>query len=58
MTWVPWSNGPNEDSLLFGDDQGYVNLVTLCGKDLTMKNNKGVKNYSQNYNIDPNKLSV
>ncbi len=58
MTWVPWSSGPHEDTLLFGDDQGFVNLVTISAKDLTMKNSKGDKRYSQNYVIDPNKMAV
>jgi len=42
---------------MFGDDQGYINVLTITAKDLTMKNNKGDRNYSQSCVIDPGKLS-
>ena len=58
MAWVPHSTTAHEDTLLFGDDQGYVNLLTLSAKDLTMKNSKGDKRYTQNYVVDPQKLAV
>ena len=58
MAWVPRSASPHEDTVLFGDDQGYVNLLTICAKDLTVKNTKGEKRYTANFAIEPKKLSV
>ncbi|XP_046579795.1 WD repeat-containing protein 64-like [Haliotis rubra] len=58
MTNIPTSTTPHEDRILFGDDQGYVNLLTISAKDMTMKNSKGEKNNSQNnLIIDPNKMT-
>ncbi|KAK7504770.1 hypothetical protein BaRGS_00003798, partial [Batillaria attramentaria] len=56
MTYVP-SPSSHEDMILFGDDQGYVNALTIVAKDLTMKNSKGERRNSQNISIDPSKLS-
>ena len=56
---VPLLNAnSHEDTLLFGDDEGYLNLMTLCAKDFTMKNSKGDKRFQQSYIIEPNKLTV
>ncbi len=57
MVWVPYSTNLHEDTVLFGDDQGYVNLLTIAAKDLTTKNSKGDKKYTQNYFIDPKNLT-
>ncbi|XP_071080173.1 WD repeat-containing protein 64-like [Haliotis cracherodii] len=58
MTNIPTSTTPHEDKILFGDDQGYVNLLTISAKDMTMKNSKGEKNNAQNnLVIDPNKMT-
>lgn len=57
MSWVPYSPNAHEDTVLFGDDQGYVNLLTIAAKDLTTKNSKGDKKYTQNYVIDPKNLT-
>ncbi|XP_035826428.1 WD repeat-containing protein 64 [Aplysia californica] len=60
MVSIPNSNGGPEDKILYGDDQGYVNLLTILAKDLTMKNSKGDNKRSQNsqsYVIEPSKLS-
>ncbi|KAI0210520.1 WD repeat-containing protein 64 [Lamellibrachia satsuma] len=54
---IPRSTSPHEDTVMFGDDQGYINILTITTKDLTMKNNKGDRNYSQSCVIDPGKLS-
>ncbi|KAK2191768.1 hypothetical protein NP493_46g07030 [Ridgeia piscesae] len=54
---IPRSTSPHEDTVMFGDDQGYINVLTITAKDLTMKNNKGDRNYSQSCVIDPGKLS-
>jgi hypothetical protein len=37
---VPNTAGTLEDLVLFGDDQGYLNVLKLVGKDLTAKNSK------------------
>ena len=63
MTYVPHASGSInslEDTILFGDDQGYVNVLNLSAKDLNMKNSKGEKaqKNSQNVVIEPNKLST
>ncbi|XP_052272714.1 WD repeat-containing protein 64-like isoform X3 [Dreissena polymorpha] len=52
-----------EDLVLFGDNQGYINLLTLAAKDLTMKNSKGgekkpAKDQNILHVIEPNRLSV
>lgn len=57
MTYIPWkTESMNEDTILFGDDQGFINLMTLSSKDLHMKNSTG-KTDSQFVTIEPNKLS-
>lgn len=58
MTYVPGPHASLEDIILFGDDQGYVNVLTLVAKDLTMKNSKDDRRASQNVAIDPSKLSL
>ncbi|ELT96575.1 hypothetical protein CAPTEDRAFT_219855 [Capitella teleta] len=40
LTWIPRSTSPHEDVVLFGDDQGYVNVLNLHMKDLTIKTTK------------------
>ncbi|KAL8568266.1 hypothetical protein ACOMHN_040839 [Nucella lapillus] len=57
MTFVP-GQSLHEDLVLFGDDQGYVNVLTIGSKDLNMKNAKGEKRNSQSVVIDPSKLST
>ncbi|XP_070180399.1 WD repeat-containing protein 64-like [Littorina saxatilis] len=57
MTYVPSPQGSHEDVVLFGDDQGYVNVLAISAKDLNMKNSKGEKRNSQNVTIEPSKLS-
>ncbi|XP_025104854.1 WD repeat-containing protein 64-like isoform X2 [Pomacea canaliculata] len=59
MTYMP---GPqfsdeHEDTILFGDDQGYINVLNLVAKDLTMKNSKGEGRNSFNMTIEPSKLT-
>ncbi|XP_048586234.1 WD repeat-containing protein 64-like isoform X2 [Nematostella vectensis] len=57
MTYIPWkANSMNEDTILFGDDQGYVNILTISSKDLHMKNSSA-KGDSAVVTIEPNKLS-
>ncbi len=58
ITWIPSGDVLNEDAFLFGDDQGFVNLVTVTGKDLAVTGNQEDKNNMQNFIIDPNKLTV
>ncbi|WAR20511.1 WDR64-like protein [Mya arenaria] len=41
MVSVPKTGAIHEDRILFGDDQGYINILTVAAKDLTMKNSKG-----------------
>lgn len=59
MTYVPWKlNGMPDDCILFGDDQGHINILRLSSKDLHMKNaNTHTGNDSQAMVIDPAKLS-
>ncbi|KAK3736912.1 hypothetical protein RRG08_000654 [Elysia crispata] len=61
LACLPNTSGSPEDRMLYGDDQGYVNLITILAKDLTMKNSKGDKRGSSSntlsYVIEPNKLS-
>lgn len=57
MTYIPWkTESLNEDTILFGDDQGYVNMLTVSSKDLHMKNSVG-KADSQVVTIEPSKLT-
>ncbi|CAH1792147.1 unnamed protein product [Owenia fusiformis] len=57
MTWIPDSTNAHEDTILFGDDQGYINYLTVAAKDLTMKNSRGERKTSQNINVDPTKMT-
>ena len=61
ITYVPNNSGTLEDLVLFGDDQGYINVLKLVAKDLTPKNAKDSdKRQTQiptNINITPDKLS-
>ena len=57
MTYVPSQQASHEDIILFGDDQGYVNVLAIGAKDLNMKNSKGERRNSQNVVIEPSKLS-
>ncbi|XP_064622276.1 WD repeat-containing protein 64-like isoform X2 [Lineus longissimus] len=59
VCWVPNSNSHLEDTVLFGDDQGFVNMLTLAAKDLTPKNAKGDAKLKERENIaiDPQKLT-
>ena len=61
ITYVPNTAGTLEDLILFGDDQGYLNVLKLVGKDLTAKNSKDAdKRQTQiptNITIAPDKLS-
>lgn len=54
------SNNAYDDILLFGDDQGCVNVLALSASDLTVKNPTKDRRYSQseNYAINPNKLTT
>ncbi|XP_013386064.1 WD repeat-containing protein 64-like [Lingula anatina] len=62
MTYVPFTSVSHEEMVLFGDDQGYMNALTLSSQDLQLKNsnNKGgggeKKAGSQNMVLDPKKL--
>ncbi|KAM7448945.1 WD repeat-containing protein 64 [Porites harrisoni] len=57
MIYIPWkTDSMNEDTILFGDDQGYVNMMTISSKDLHMKNSTS-KADSQIVTIEPSKLS-
>ena len=63
MISVPKPGAIHEDRILFGDDQGYMNLLTIAAKDLTMKNSKGgekkpVKDQNILHVIEPAKLAV
>lgn len=58
MIYIPWkTESMNEDTILFGDDQGYVNMMTVSSKDLHMKNSTAGKTDSQIVTIEPNKLT-
>lgn len=58
MIYIPWkTESMNEDTVLFGDDQGYVNMMTVSSKDLHMKNSTAGKTDSQIVTIDPSKLT-
>ena len=54
---VPYANHMLEDTVLFGDDQGCINLLTISAKDLANKNSKGEKKYSQTLPVDPSKIT-
>ncbi|XP_052769281.1 WD repeat-containing protein 64-like isoform X3 [Mya arenaria] len=63
MVSVPKTGAIHEDRILFGDDQGYINILTVAAKDLTMKNSKGgekkpAKDQNVLHVIEPNRLSV
>jgi hypothetical protein len=59
VCWIPHSNSHLEDTILYGDDQGYVNLLTIAAKDLTPRNSKGDSKLKEQENIaiDPQKLT-
>ncbi|XP_069117610.1 WD repeat-containing protein 64-like isoform X3 [Argopecten irradians] len=61
ITHVTNSSPAHEDLVLFGDDQGYVNVMRLVAKDLNTKNSKNDKrgniNLPQNYPLDPDNLT-
>ena len=58
ICWVPHSTAPHEDTVLFGDDQGYVNVLTLAAKDLTVKSAKqNAQTFSQTHTLEPSKLT-
>ncbi|XP_078355329.1 LOW QUALITY PROTEIN: WD repeat-containing protein 64-like, partial [Oculina patagonica] len=58
MIYIPWkTESMNEDTILFGDDEGYVNMMTVSSKDLHMKNSTAGKTDSQIVTIEPSKLS-
>ncbi|XP_053404636.1 WD repeat-containing protein 64-like isoform X4 [Mercenaria mercenaria] len=63
MVSVPKPGAIHEDRILFGDDQGYLNILTVAAKDLTMKNSKGgekkpAKDQNILHVIEPNRLTV
>ncbi|XP_071795581.1 WD repeat-containing protein 64-like isoform X1 [Asterias amurensis] len=56
MTYVPYNTSIHEDSILFGDDLGYVNLLRIAAKDLNTKHAK-VDKRNGNLVIEPATLS-
>ncbi|KAL4237521.1 WD repeat-containing protein 64 [Mactra antiquata] len=63
MVSVPKPGAIHEERILIGDDQGYLNILTVAAKDLTMKNSKGgekkpVKDQNILHVIEPNRLTV
>lgn len=59
---VPTSSHLHEDTVLFGDDQGYINVLRILSKDLTIKNAKDAEKIQNtqpipNYPIELDKLS-
>ncbi|XP_048734936.1 WD repeat-containing protein 64-like isoform X5 [Ostrea edulis] len=59
---VPTSSHLHEDMVLFGDDQGYINVLRILSKDLTIKNSKDAEKIQNtqpipNYPIELDKLS-
>lgn len=59
---VPSSSHLHEDMVLFGDDQGYINVLRILSKDLTVKNSKDAEKIQNtqpipNYPIELDKLS-
>ncbi|XP_064601013.1 WD repeat-containing protein 64-like [Liolophura sinensis] len=59
MTYIPIPGQSHEDTIMFGDDQGYINVLSIAAKDLTMKNSKGVdrRNNNNNLVLEPHKLT-
>lgn len=63
MVSIPKHGAIHEDRILFGDDQGYINILTVAAKDLTMKNSKGgekkpAKDQNILHVIEPARLTV
>ncbi|XP_033112212.1 WD repeat-containing protein 64-like isoform X2 [Anneissia japonica] len=56
MSYVPHSNNLHEDSILYGDDLGYLSLMTIAAKDLNTKNAK-VDKKNGNLLLEPSDLS-
>ncbi|XP_071962491.1 WD repeat-containing protein 64-like [Antedon mediterranea] len=56
MCYVPHSNNLHEDSILYGDDLGYLSLMTIAAKDLNTKNAK-VDRKNGNLLLEPSDLS-
>ncbi|KAK2162660.1 hypothetical protein LSH36_94g03011 [Paralvinella palmiformis] len=59
LTWIPYpTDQHNEDVIIYGDDQGYINLVTLSTKDFTTPQHANRnQRYTSSQCIDPNKLT-
>lgn len=57
LTYVPNPTTSHEDTFIYGDDKGFIKLVTLAAKDLTMKNSKGDKKNTQNLVVEPANLT-
>nr|XP_054759111.1 WD repeat-containing protein 64-like [Lytechinus pictus] len=56
LAWVPHAQNLHEDSLVFGDDQGSISLLTIAAKDLNTKHAK-VDKRNQNLIIEPATLT-
>ncbi|XP_078673590.1 WD repeat-containing protein 64-like [Branchiostoma floridae x Branchiostoma belcheri] len=56
MAAIPGTDSTHDDTLLFGDDQGFVNMMTIASKDLHTKHSKGERK-NTNPIIEPSKLS-
>ncbi|CAL1529452.1 unnamed protein product [Lymnaea stagnalis] len=56
---LPTLPGEHGDTVLYGDDQGYLNLLTLLPQDLTVKHVTRDRRAetSQSHTLDPNKLT-
>ena len=62
ITFVPNPNAVHEDIVLFGDDQGYINVLKICAKDLNTKHSKNESkrqtlSIQQNHPLDPERLT-
>ncbi|KAH9519572.1 WD repeat-containing protein 64, partial [Bulinus truncatus] len=59
VTVVPTSDDQQGDTVLYGDDQGYVNLLTILPQDLAIKHSKQERksDLSENHFVDPKNLT-
>lgn len=59
LTWVPLGASAHEDAVLFGDDEGFVNLLHVSSKDLNPRQStlRDSKQFSHSNQVDPKQLS-
>ena len=53
---IPYNSNSHRDTLLYGDDEGFVGLLTIDANDLS-NNKNNLSQKTTDITLDPNKLS-